>query len=203
MGRLPSASEASVHLLHRQIGMVTLTVALVIPCLIQAATNLSQRRRIRAAVQQLFQQDTDPEDIPDRPMGVALFSILAMGLGLALITFGYFGITSAIPHMFDNNVSSGLSLFVGGFAMVLGLPAVVAGTSAYLLEESGRRLLVRFYALCCVGPLVPLAIVALLYLTSFAVKDKFHYDLKERDGWDIARDLENRYWRLFKKSYGG
>jgi HEAT repeat protein len=194
-------SVGCLHLLHGQTGMLTLTAALVIPCLIQTATNLSQRSRIRATVQQLLQQDTDPEDIPERPMGVALFSVLAMGTGLALITFGYFGITSDIPGLYSNSMSAGYGLLVGIIALVMGLPALVAGRSAYLLEESGRRLLVRFYALFCASPLLPLSILALLYLTSSAVKDKFGYDLKERDGMDIARHLENRYWRWVRMQF--
>jgi hypothetical protein len=192
-------SVGYLHMLHWQIGMLTLTAAFVVPCLILSAVNLSQRSRIRATVQQFLQQDSDPEDIPERPMGVALFSILAMGTGLALITFGYCGITSVIPHMFRSSISDGLSLFVGGIAVLLGLTPLVAGESAYLLEESGRRLLVRVYWALCVGPLIPLGIVALIYLNRPAVKDKFCYDIKERDGWDIAQGLQNRYWRWITK----
>ena len=123
-----------------------------------------------------------------------------MGTGLALITIGFSAITSDIPHMFDSS-SGGIDLFIGGIAILLGLTALAAGESTYLLEESGRRLLVRFYALFCASPLLPLSIVALLYLTSFAVKDKFRYDLKERDGMDIARHLENRYWRWVRMRF--
>jgi len=187
------------HMLHWQIGTLILTATLVIPCLILAGTNLSQRSRVRVMMVQSPLPDSDPEDIPERPMGVALFSILAMGIGLALITFGYFGITSDIPHMYSNSMSAGYGLLVGIIALALGLPAVVAGRSTFLMEESGRRLLVGFYWLLCVGPLIPLAIVALIYLTSSAVKEKFRYDIRERDGWDIARRIENRYWRWFAK----
>jgi HEAT repeat protein len=169
-------SVGYVHMLHWQIGMLTLTVALVISCLIQSAVNLSQRTRVRATVERLLQQDADPEDVPERPVGVALFSLLAMGTGIALITFGYFAITSDIPSMYSNSMSSGYGLLVGLFFLPVGLGALVAGIGAYLLEESGRRLLIRFYALFCASPLLPLSIVALIYLNSRAVKERFQLD---------------------------
>lgn len=182
------------------LGLLTLTVAFVMPCLVLSATNLSQRNRVRPTVQRLLQPDADPEDIPERPMGVALFSILAMGIGLAVTAFGYFAITSDIPHMFVFS-SGGIGLLVGLFALPLGLGGVVAWRSAYLLEESGRRLLVGFYALFCASPLLPLSIVALIYLNWSDVKEKFRYDIKERGGEDIARSLENRYWRWITKRF--
>jgi HEAT repeat protein len=212
------------HMLDREFHMLMLTAALVLPCLIRSAVNLSQRSRVSPTVQRLLQQGASPADIPERPTGVALFSILAMGIGLLMTADGYWLITCDIPCLFVTNRpsnSEGMALIFGIFFLAVGLTSVIAGRSAYLLQESGRRLLVAFYALFCVSgvmrvnPLIWLArdaldsvaslllmmlgmaalmIAALIYLNLPSVKKVFYsrYDVEDPD--DVQR-LQNQHWR--------
>ena len=187
------------HALGGEVRLLTLTAACAATCGILSAANLRNRALVRTAMQKSPSAEPDPSDIPERPVGVAFISVLAIGIGLATAACGY-GMIAASLHSW-NSIGGGYGIIIGAFLLFfVGLPVVWAGRCAYLLEKGGRDLLVALFSLLCVGPLIPVALPILIYLRRRSVKDMFALrdDTPALTPEEKLRRWETRYWRWLK-----
>jgi len=113
--------------------MTALTLALVSTFLGLSVANLSQRARVRTALQQPPNPLPDLFDMSERPFGVAVTSMIAAAAGLSLTTYGYWAVTMDLGVL--SSTGAGFGILFGGIALFLGLPLLLAARNAWLLGK--------------------------------------------------------------------